>query len=253
MAAINGVSNGFPEGQCTVYADERYHTLTGFYVPWSGNAQDWANNAIAYGWTVSSTPVVPSIVCLQGGVQGADRDFGHVAVAESVSGNTVVTSDLNWGPNYSQVSTVNFHPGPGVSFIYATGSNGKPLGNNSKTFSDTVTSLLTGNGGNAKISIAPTSDVTDLLYSWDQLLLLTNPFSNVHATQDNILGTSFTDPISWVEGFGMNIVDDFVALSLRLIFIIIGVVIILKVVSNFVDFGAIADTAEKGIGLAAML
>lgn len=256
MAATNGSANNYPEGQCTRYADQRYHDLTGFYVPWSGNAKDWATQAIAYGWTVSSTPVVPSIICLQGGIQGADATYGHVAVVESVAkasltnafSTQIVTSDLNWGPNYSAVSTVNFYSGPGVSFIYVKDAKGKPIASTDSSLVSMVNDFFSGGGGKSPISLSPTEDVTSLLWTWDQVLALNNPFANISAQQDSIAGLSFTDPISWVEGVSLNIVDDFVAMSLRLIFIIIGVIVIIKVISNFIDFGAVMNTAEKGIG-----
>lgn len=252
MSATNGSSNNYPEGQCTVYADQRYHDLTGFYVPWSGNANQWSSQAIAYGWTVSSTPVVPSIICLQGGIQGADAAYGHVAVVESIDKNTVVTSDLNWGPNYTAVSSVNFYTGAGVSFIYVKGSNGKPMASTQTSLADMATSLL--GGGSSSISLSPTADVTALLWTWDQVLLLTNPLSNITAQTDSVAGVlSFTDPVSWFEGFAGNMVDDLVALSIRCIFIVIGVIVIIKVLNNFIDFGAVAKSASGLAGMAALL
>lgn len=251
MAAINGKSNGYPEGQCTRYADEQYHTLTGYYVPWSANAKDWYIQALAYGWTVSSKPIVPSIICLQGGIQGADGAYGHVAIVESINGKSVTTTDLNWGPNYQSVSTVVFGTGSGVSFIYATGGNGKAIGATTATLSDSVSNLLA--GGNTPISLAPNSDVTDFLWTLDQIMLLINPFSNVNATQDSLPGgITFTDPISWLELVAGNLVDDLVALCVRLIFIIVGVVVLIKVMSNFIDFGAVASTASSGLSTLAM-
>lgn len=241
MAALNGTANNYPEGQCTRYADERYHTLTGYYVPWSGNAKDWSSLAVGSGWTVSSRPIVPSICCLQGGVQGADALYGHVAVVESVNGQTVVTSDLNWGPNYSQVSTVNFVTGPGVSFIYASGANGRAIGQQTATLSDAISSAI-GGSGKSPVSLAPTADVTSLLAAMDDVLAVLNPFDGINAKTDSAVGISFTDPVSWVEGFGLNIVEDIGALILRSIILIIGVVVVIKVLSNFVDFGALTDT-----------
>lgn len=122
-AVQSAQSNTYPKGQCTWWANERYHQLTGYYVPWSGNAKDWAALASKHLWKVSSTPVYPSIVCLQAGVQGADPAYGHVAVAESANKDgTIHTSDLNWGLSAAaraKVSYVNFKPGAGVSFITA--------------------------------------------------------------------------------------------------------------------------------------
>ena len=109
--------NRYPYGACTWYADQRYHDLHGAYVPWSGNAYAWPQGANAYGWRVSSTPSVGSIIALQSGVQGAGG-LGHVGIVEQVEGNgTVVASSMNWGANPWTVSRWQFHPGPGVTFI----------------------------------------------------------------------------------------------------------------------------------------
>jgi surface antigen len=145
-------SNTYPPGQCTWYACQKYHDLTGYYVPWKANANGWASGAKgSQGWNVSSTPVVPSIICLQAGVQLADPTYGHVGVVSSINANgTVTTTDLNWGltqAQRSQVSTVTFTPGAGVSFIYAAGTGGSSSGSSGTglTGSPTsYTSLLAG-------------------------------------------------------------------------------------------------------------
>lgn len=255
MTAINGTGNGYPQGQCTYYADSRYHELTGYYVPWSGNAKDWATQALAYGWTVSSTPIVPSIICLQAGVQGADGTYGHVGVVESIGKGTVIASNQNWGPYPANVTDVTFSVGPGVSFIYAKGANGKAAGNSSNSLTDAITNAVTGRGGSGLPTISPNADVTQFLWYLDQLLLITNPF-NTNAQQDSInfagANFSFTDPVAWTESVFGNIFDDFVAITVRSIFIIIGVIIIIKVIGNFIDFGAISDTVGSGVQTLAM-
>jgi len=97
----------------------RYHQLTGYWVPWLGNAYQWSYGAAASGWVVSSTPRVPSIIVLQPGVQGAGG-YGHVAVVERInSDGSVYTSNMNWYSNggWDIVSYVTFTRGPGVSFV----------------------------------------------------------------------------------------------------------------------------------------
>jgi len=128
--AIKGTSNGYPKGQCTWYADDRYHALTGYYVPWSGNAKDWAALAMSKGWSVSPSPIVPSIVCFQAGVQGADTTFGHVGVLERINTDgTLYVSMQNWnGITYPNTTYWTFHTGAGVSFIYAVGGSQSPGG-----------------------------------------------------------------------------------------------------------------------------
>lgn len=114
-------SNNFPYGQCTWWADQRYHYLTGFYIPWSGNAYQWAYNATAYpGWVVSSTPHVPSIVVFQPGVQYASSVYGHVGVLEAINPDgSLQTSNMNVaGYAFGTSVTLTNYAGPGVSFVY---------------------------------------------------------------------------------------------------------------------------------------
>ena len=113
-----GNNNPFPYGQCTYWADERYHTLHGVYVPWMNNANawQWTTRANQYRWNVSSTPTIGAIINLQGGVQGASG-YGHVAVVERiVDSSHVLTSNMNWGEGAS-VTYTTFATGYGVTFI----------------------------------------------------------------------------------------------------------------------------------------
>ena len=115
-----GGLNHFAFGECTYWADLRYHQLTGWWVPWTGNAYQWAAGAAASGWIVLSTPKVPSIIVLQPGVQGA-FGLGHVAVVERINNDgSVYTSNYNWYANggWDILSYWTFTPGPGVSFVW---------------------------------------------------------------------------------------------------------------------------------------
>ncbi|PZW19330.1 CHAP domain-containing protein [Thermosporothrix hazakensis] len=120
MYAAQG--NAFPYGQCTWYANQRYHEMHGYFVPWRWNADawQWKDRAHEYGWHVSSRPSVGAIMQLLGGVQGAGP-FGHVGVVEKVLNNgSVVVSSMNWGVNPLAVSYWTFQSGPGVYFISRT-------------------------------------------------------------------------------------------------------------------------------------
>jgi surface antigen len=112
-----GNLNRFFYGQCTYWANMRYHELTGHWVPWLGNADAWPSQAAAYGWVVSSTPRIPSIMAFAPYVQGAGA-FGHVAIAESMNGNDITTSNWNAGGAWATTTYAINHPGPGVYFIY---------------------------------------------------------------------------------------------------------------------------------------
>jgi surface antigen len=118
---INSGSNNFPYGQCTWWADQRYHDLTGYYIQWSGNAYQWAYNASAYpGWVVSGVPHVPSIVVFQPGVQYASPLYGHVGVLEGVNPDgSLHTSNMNVsGYAFGARVDLTNYAGPGVSFVY---------------------------------------------------------------------------------------------------------------------------------------
>ncbi len=123
QVALSGAAgDNFAAGQCTYWADYRYHQLTGHYVPWSGNAYQWYAGALADGWDTSTTPHIPSIVVLAPGVQGASAYYGHVAVAESMNADgSVRTSDWNWAGNWGVTTYVNFTPGSGVHFVWYPG------------------------------------------------------------------------------------------------------------------------------------
>ncbi len=120
--SAGGAYDHFAFGQCTYYASLRYHELTGQWVPWMGNAYQWAYEAGGFGWVVSSKPKVPSIIVLQPGVQGAGW-FGQVAIVESINPDgSVSTSTWGWygpgGAGWGRLSIVTFRPGPGVSFVW---------------------------------------------------------------------------------------------------------------------------------------
>jgi surface antigen len=120
-----GSLDRFFYGQCTYWANMRYHQLTGHWVPWLGNAGDWAYQASAYGWVTSGVPNPngPSIIVLAPGTQGAGA-YGHVAVVETGVtnyANGVLTSDWNWtgnGGGWATESWVTFYPGAGVTFVW---------------------------------------------------------------------------------------------------------------------------------------
>lgn len=114
-----GTGNHFPYGQCTWWANQRYHTLHGVYVPWltQANAWQWTARAHQFYWKVSSQPSPGAIIDLQPWVQGAYA-LGHVAVVEKILSNGhVIASNMNWGAHPNQVAYVEFAPGSGVSFI----------------------------------------------------------------------------------------------------------------------------------------
>jgi len=114
----------WPVGQCTYWANYRYHALTGFWVAWTGNADQWVTGAKAAGWTVSQAPHLPSIIVLMPGVQGASS-YGHVAVVENLvtaaTPPSVHTSNMNWwtdGGGWDKVSSFDFTIGSGVYFVW---------------------------------------------------------------------------------------------------------------------------------------
>ncbi|HEU5374696.1 MAG TPA: LysM peptidoglycan-binding domain-containing protein [Ktedonobacteraceae bacterium] len=116
---VKGTGNYFPYGECTWWANQRYHQLHGIYVPWTtqSNALQWSARARQFYWHVSNKPSPGAILDLQPWVQGA-YGLGHVAVVERILPNGhVIASSMNWGTNPDQVTDMEFVPGNGVSFI----------------------------------------------------------------------------------------------------------------------------------------
>jgi surface antigen len=120
--ATGGSLDRFFYGQCTYWANMRYHELTGHWVPWLGNAAQWYYGARMSGWAVSAMPHVPSILVLQPGVQEAGW-YGHVAIVEKInSDGSVLTSNWNWQGSWARETLVTFRPGSGVSFLWFPGA-----------------------------------------------------------------------------------------------------------------------------------
>ena len=121
ISANGSTLNRFFYGQCTYWADYRYNQLTGVWVPWLGNAYEWYQQAINYGWHTSSypNPNGPSILVLGPYAQSSSA-YGHVAIVEKINGDgTVTTSNMHW-PYVGVVSYVNFsYPVAGTHFIWA--------------------------------------------------------------------------------------------------------------------------------------
>ena len=120
LLATRRSGNVFPYGSCTWWANQRYFQLHSIFVPWKtqADAWQWTDRANQFGWHVSTSPVVGSIINLQPWVQGA-YGLGHVAVVERILNNGhVIASNMSWGANPWQVTDVEFAPGSGVTFIY---------------------------------------------------------------------------------------------------------------------------------------
>jgi surface antigen len=102
-----GAGHRFPYGYCTWYVAQRK------YVPWGGNAGAWLTNARASGKATGRTPQPGAIV-----VTGESR-WGHVAVVESVKGNSFTVSEMNYA-GFGKKSTRTLSASSSVvkGFIY---------------------------------------------------------------------------------------------------------------------------------------
>ena len=80
-----GAGHSFPYGYCTWYVAQKR------YVPWSGNAGAWIFNAKAAGYATGRAPRVGAIM-----VTTENRYYGHVALVEKVSGDSVTVSEMNY-------------------------------------------------------------------------------------------------------------------------------------------------------------
>jgi surface antigen len=103
------------EGYCTWGAQEQIHEHTGYYVKaLTGSAEDWANQAIAAGWTVVGDPQPHSIAVFGSSLVGG---VGHVAWVDAVFGNRVTITEMNSFAGFHEFDTRTFNSVPGVSYI----------------------------------------------------------------------------------------------------------------------------------------
>jgi LysM repeat protein len=96
--------NGYAFGYCTYYVASRRSVPSNW-----GNANQWYYNAQASGFSVGSTPVPGAIAWTGAGY------YGHVAYVESVSGNDVTISEMNFNGNWDKVT---YRTVSASSFLY---------------------------------------------------------------------------------------------------------------------------------------
>ena len=93
--------NLYESGQCTWYVKNRRPDIPNSW----GDASSWLGNAQAQGWASGTTPVAGAIGWTN----------GHVVYIESVSGSTVVISDMNYDWVAYHTRTVEM---PASNYIY---------------------------------------------------------------------------------------------------------------------------------------
>ena len=80
----------FPWGECTYYVAFRRSAL-GKSVTWGGNANQWLRNAKAQGVQEGTEPLPGAIVVTNDSIR-----YGHVAIVEQVTGDSIVVSEMNY-------------------------------------------------------------------------------------------------------------------------------------------------------------
>jgi surface antigen len=98
------------EGYCTWGAQELIHEHTGYYIrALSGNAEDWADEATAAGWSVVSEAQPHSVAVFSSSLVGG---VGHVAWVDAVNGRQLTITDMNVGTGASAANgyrSTGFH------------------------------------------------------------------------------------------------------------------------------------------------
>ena len=87
-------ANGYSYGYCTYYVASRRSVPSSW-----GNANQWLYNARASGFSTGSVPVAGAIAWSGAGY------YGHVAYVESVNGNTVTVSEMNFNGAWNRVTS----------------------------------------------------------------------------------------------------------------------------------------------------
>lgn len=84
--------NRYAAGNCTWYAYERRLQLGRPIGGLWGNAYSWASSARGAGYVVNNTPAVGAVIQSSSGGGG----YGHVGVVESINGDSITISDMNY-------------------------------------------------------------------------------------------------------------------------------------------------------------
>lgn len=107
--------NGF-KGQCTYGAQEKIKTNAGYYISaLRGNAGEWTKQAQDAGWTVVSYPQPRSVFVLT--PDQAGNEFGHVGWVNSVDGNQLNITDMNYNGNLGVFTTRDITHQTGMKYI----------------------------------------------------------------------------------------------------------------------------------------
>lgn len=84
--------------------------------------------------------------------------------------------------------------------------------------------------------------MSDLLADLDAAMTIENPF-DVTGGQ-TIGGLGITDPFSWLEESGSILWNDWIAFTLRSLFFAVGVFILLRVINEYIDYGALIQAVS---------
>lgn len=250
MATASTTSNPFPKGQCTWYADERYHQITGVWVPWLTDAYLWASAAKnAKGWNVAAQPPknTTSIICIQPGIQTSDSTYGHVGIVESInSDGSVVTSDLNWGASVllrAQVTQVIFKTGSGVSFIWYSGAASTGIANNLGNIPQQTDTTITGLSNKLLDQVHATLISNDGFYG---IALAIDQAEQLPGWVD--LTTGPLDMSGLIRSVGATATDNIVPIGIRFGLVSLGAFIIMLLITKVV-----IDVGESGIDIASKI
>ena len=104
------------------------------------------------------------------------------------------------------------------------------------------------------LTLSSNASVSAFLSDLDSRCDLTNPFDiDTSTIQTSVLGGSFTNPISWLNSFGNNLISDSVALLLRTIFLIVGVYMLFRVVDHYLNISQAVSQTVSTVGKVAAL
>jgi hypothetical protein len=105
-----------------------------------------------------------------------------------------------------------------------------------------------------KTFLSPGDSVGVVFGALDGLMEVHNPFNSGLAASPakiSIFGfDAIVDPILYVQDVADNVALDFTAIVWRFLFLILGIIILYKVTTNFIDVGALVGTASRAVGTA---
>lgn len=109
---------GSPGRQCTSFSRWRVRKDLGILLPNLGSGGDFGPRAKALGYAVDGNARLHDLICYPPGVQGSDRENGHVCVLWNMDGGVFTVEEYNFDVEFGYTNNRVIDHTAGLQFIH---------------------------------------------------------------------------------------------------------------------------------------